>query len=96
MHNGVFKSLREVVHFYNTRNLTTVPGEVIDFTSPDPYGSLAGVPLWPAPEVGTTSSLANPQGDPDGQIGNLGLTPVEEDHIVLFLRTLSDGYFDRP
>jgi hypothetical protein len=28
------------------------------------------------------------------ELGNLGLTPREEDLIVLFLRTLSDGYRD--
>src|SRR5262249_7209570 len=46
MHNGVFKSLKEVVHFYNTRNLTTAD-ELIDFTQPDPYAGPLGDPLWP-------------------------------------------------
>jgi cytochrome c peroxidase len=95
MHNGVFKSLKEVVHFYNTRNLTTVPGEIIDFTLPDPYANLQGVPLWPPPEAPFPSSLLNPTGDRGslgGQVGNLNLTDAEEDHIVAFLKTLSDGY----
>jgi cytochrome c peroxidase len=95
MHNGAFRSLKEVVHFYNTRNLTTVPGEVIDFDLPDPYAGLRGVPLWPKPEYPLPSSLVNPAGDPGangGQVGNLGLTDEEEDHVVAFLRTLSDGY----
>jgi cytochrome c peroxidase len=35
-HNGFFKSLQQIVHFYNTRNLTTFPGEVIDFTKTNP------------------------------------------------------------
>jgi cytochrome c peroxidase len=90
MHNGTFKSLKEVVHFYNTRNLTTFPGEVIDFTQPRPYAHLRGRPLWPPPEVMEPDSLQNPQGDPDGQVGNLGLTDEEEDHIVAFLKALSD------
>jgi len=98
MHNGVFKSLKEVVHFYNTRNLTTVAGEVIDFTRADPYANLLGRPLWPAPEIPDGDSVANPSGTPSvdgGMIGNLGLTDEEEDHIVAFMKTLSDGYFTR-
>ncbi len=90
MHNGAFKDLRQVVHFYNTRNLTTWPGEVIDFTQEHPYAHLRGIPLWPPPEVSSPESLQNPAGDRDGQIGNLGLTPQEEDHIVAFLKTLTD------
>ena len=98
MHNGVFKSLKEVVHFYNTRNLTSVPGEVIDFTQSDPYANLRGVPLWPEPEVSSPESLANPDGvagADGGQVGNLGLTDDEENHIVAFLKTLSDGFVPR-
>src|SRR5262249_30551888 len=76
MHNGVFRSLKEVVHFYNTRNLTTDPDEVIDFELADPYASLRGTPLWPRPEYAPPSSLVNPSGEP-GAIGNLGLTDEE-------------------
>ena len=101
MHNGVFKSLKDVVHFYNTRNLTTVPGEVIDFTKPHPYAGLKGKPLWPKPEYPSPVSMINPQGvrnSEDGgvgneQIGNLGLSSVQEDAIVAFMKTLSDGYY---
>lgn len=115
MHNGVFKSLKEVVHFYNTRNLTTVAGEVIDFTKADPYAGLKGTPLWPRPEFMDPTTLINPGGvsgnarnrtpkrpgfDLDAmQIGNLRLTDSQEDAIVAFLKTLSDGYYvrrDRP
>lgn len=62
MHNGVFKSLKEVVHFYNTRD----------------------VEMWPPPEV-----LENINFD---ELGDLGLTDEEEDAIVAFMKTLSDGY----
>lgn len=92
MHNGVFKSLEEVVHFYNTRNLTTQPGEGIDFTRSNPYAGLRGRPLWAPPEVPSPLTMRNPTGMP-GQIGNLGLTPQEEADVVAFLRTLSDGFF---
>jgi cytochrome c peroxidase len=95
MHNGVFKSLKEIVHFYNTRNLTTVAGEVIDFNRADPYARLRGQPLWPRPEYPLPSSILNPGGDTaeeGGQVGNLGLSDEEEDHIVAFMKPLSDGY----
>lgn len=64
MHNGVLKTLKEVVHFYNTRD---IPG------------------LWPAPEV--------PDNLDSKFVGDLGLTDAEEDAIVAFLLTLTDGYF---
>jgi cytochrome c peroxidase len=62
MHNGVFKSLKEVVHFYNTRD----------------DGS------WPAPEVSANVNKVD--------LGKLGLTDGEENAIVAFMKTLSDGY----
>ena len=105
MHNGVLKSLEQVVHFYNTRNLTTQPGEVINFTLPNPYANLVGTPLWPMPEVidnlqnaaGYTPAQAAAAGTTgvtaeNGQVGNLGLTPSEEADLVNFLKILSDGY----
>jgi cytochrome c peroxidase len=94
-HNGVFKDLKTVVHFYNARNLTTEPGEVIDFTQPNPYANLVGVPLFPEPEYPSPVTMQNPQGLPGSstnQMGNLGLTDQEENDIVAFLQTLSDGY----
>ena len=111
MHNGVFKTLKDVVHFYNTRNLTTEPGEVIDYTKSHPYEGLKGKPLWGKPEYMDRNTLINPTGMGAGpgsrtasapvgdldamQIGNLLLTDDQEDAIVAFLKTLSDGYFVR-
>ena len=105
MHNGVHKSLQKVVHFYNTRNLTTQPGEVIDFTKPNPYAGLVGTPLWPPPEVlanvqnaiGFTPAQAAAAGTTgvtaeNGQVGNLGLTASQEADVVNFLKILSDFY----
>jgi len=43
------------------------------------------VTCWPPPEV--------PQ-NMDTTIGNLGLTSQEEDQLVAFLKTLTDGYKD--
>jgi cytochrome c peroxidase len=65
-HNGYFKSLKEIVHFYNTRDVVAAN--------------------WPPPEV--------PMNVNTSELGNLGLTDAEEDDIVAFMQTLSDGYKD--
>jgi len=80
-HNGYFKSLQAIVHFYNTRDTLNggvhmpagLPGE--------------GITYWPFPEVNVNV---------DQTIGHLGLTPIEENQIVLFLQTLTDGFFVPP
>jgi cytochrome c peroxidase len=93
-HNGYFKSLKQIVHFYNMRNLTTKPGEVIDFTRANPYAGLKGTPLFPAPENLNPATLVNPTGATPangGLVGNLGLSDQEENDIVSFLQTLSDA-----
>ena len=74
MHNGVFKSLAEEVHFYNIRDVQPV--------CPDGYTGTIGVTCWPAPEV-----AANVNRD---ELGNLGLTAAEEDALVAFMQMLSD------
>ncbi|MCF6364008.1 MAG: cytochrome-c peroxidase [Gammaproteobacteria bacterium] len=63
MHNGLLKTLKEVVHFYNTRD---IPG------------------LWNPPEVAENIETR--------LLGNLGLTSSEEDAIVAFMLTFTDGY----
>jgi cytochrome c peroxidase len=76
MHNGYLKSLKEVVHFYNTRDVYKAKGGAC------PAGT-EKLTCWPAPEV---------PNNVDTTIGNLGLTDKEEDQIVAFMRTLTDGY----
>jgi len=77
-HNGYFKSLEGIVHFYNTRDiLPTCPGAYTE-------AQALAADCWPAPEVPGTVNL--------DELGNLGLTPAEEAAIVAFLKTLSDGY----
>ena len=52
------------------------------------YASLfRRVDCWPAPEVSKNVNHT--------ELGNLGLTSEEEDDIVGFLKTLSDGYSHR-
>ncbi|MBE0569236.1 MAG: c-type cytochrome [Deltaproteobacteria bacterium] len=61
-HNGYFKTLKEIVQFYNTRDTGK----------------------WPAPEVAENVNKE--------ELGNLGLTPQDEDDIVAFMMALTDGY----
>jgi cytochrome c peroxidase len=75
MHNGYFKSLKEVVHFYNTRD-TLGPCR----TPSDPAQKVS---CWPAPQVSRNLNTT---------IGRLGLSEHEENQIVSFLKTLTDGY----
>jgi cytochrome c peroxidase len=75
MHNGYLKSLKEVVHFYNTRD--TLPR----CQAGDPGEKVS---CWPAPEHPETMNRR--------QLGNLGLTSRQEDQIVAFMKTLTDGY----
>lgn len=73
-HNGYFKSLKEVVHFYNTR-------DVLPRCAPGARGEK--VSCWPAPEVPQNLSKS---------CCNLGLSDSDEDDLVAFLKTLTDGY----
>jgi cytochrome c peroxidase len=81
-HNGYAKSLKQLVHFYNTRD-----DFMFDVTSGHcPAGKTEKVDCWPKPEVPATIDMT---------IGKLGLTDHEEDQMVAFLQTLTDG-FARP
>lgn len=83
-HNGYIKSLKQLVHFYNTRDK---PGYMYNVTSGHcPKGTTEKVDCWPMPEVPNNEDMT---------IGNLGLTDHEEDLIVIFMQTLTDG-FTRP
>jgi cytochrome c peroxidase len=78
MHNGYFKTLEGVVHFYNTRDvLPTCPG---DYTE----AQALAADCWPAPEVAATVN--------HDELGDLGLSQADERAIVAYLKTLSDGY----
>ena len=72
-HNGYIKSLKPLVHFYNTRD---VKGFAFDVTSGHcPAGTIERVNCWPKPEVRNNIDMTT---------GNLGLTDQEEDQIVKF------------
>jgi cytochrome c peroxidase len=61
-HNGFFMNLKDITHFYNTRDVED----------------------WPEPEYGETVNF--------DELGNLGLSAKDEDALVKFMRTLSDGW----
>lgn len=77
-HNGYFKTLEGIVHFYNTRDVKE--------TCPGPYteAQALAADCWPEPEVADNVNT--------DELGDLGLTPQEEAAVVAFLTTLSDGY----
>ena len=81
-HNGYFKTLEGIVHFYNTRDvLPACPGDGTPYTE----AQALDAKCWPAPEVEANLNTR--------ELGNLGLSADEEAAIVAFLKTLSDdGY----
>jgi cytochrome c peroxidase len=78
-HNGYAKSLKQLVHFYNTRDV--YPFKVTSGRCPE--GKTEKVDCWPMPEVPNNIDMTT---------GNLGLTDQEENQIVTFLQTLTDGF----
>lgn len=77
MHNGVLSSLSEVVHFYNTRDVK--PRRCSDVNDPG-----FGEDCWPDAEI-----TQNVNTD---ELGDLRLTPMQEQALVAFMETLTDGY----
>jgi cytochrome c peroxidase len=78
-HNGYAKSLKQLVHFYNTRDV--FPFNVTSGNCP--AGKTEKVDCWPLPEVPNNIDMT---------VGSLGLTDHEEDLVVTFMQTLTDGF----
>jgi cytochrome c peroxidase len=77
MHNGYFKNLKDVVHFYNTRDKYQLhPGQTC-------AGKRLNIDCFPPPDYAQNLDMS---------VGDLHLTDQEEDQIVDFLETLTDGY----
>jgi cytochrome c peroxidase len=77
-HNGYFKTLEGIVHFYNTRDVLDVcPGAYTE-------AEALAANCWPPPEVAENVNT--------DELGDLGLTAEEEAAIVAFMKALSDGY----
>ena len=79
MHNGYLLSLKEVVHFYNTRDVYPQPV----LSGHCPAGTVEKVTCWPMPEDFNNENMT---------IGKLGLSSAEENDLVAFLQTLTDGF----
>lgn len=79
MHNGVFKTLEEVVHFYNTRDVLPRCKEPDDISNPG-----FAKTCWPTGEFDDSKNLS--------ELGNLGLTEQEEADLVAYLKTFTDNY----
>ena len=78
-HNGYIKSLKQLVHFYNTRDVFA-----FNVTSGHcPAGKTEKVDCWPMPEVPNNIDMT---------VGNLGLTDQEENELVAVLQTENDGF----
>ena len=75
-HNGYFKSVKGIVHFYNTRDVLR------RCDGPYTEEQALAADCWPAAEVEETMNTA--------ELGNLGLSDADEDAIVAFLSTLTD------
>jgi cytochrome c peroxidase len=77
-HNGYFKSLKRIVHFYNTRDVLPKCAASVTDTEAEMVG------CWPAPEVTVNVNTA--------ELGDLGLTEEQEWALVAFMQALSDGW----
>jgi cytochrome c peroxidase len=84
MHNGYFKSLEQVVHFYNTA--TTKPTCQVSGLS---AAEAIYRNCWPLAETPSQLPLT-------GLVGDLGLTRQEEHALVAYLKTLTDTEEVRP
>jgi len=78
-HNGYFKTLKQIVHFYNTRDAK--PPCLDAFTTVEDAMAQG---CWPVPEVPVNVNVK--------ELGDLHLTDAQENAIVAFLKTLSDGF----
>jgi cytochrome c peroxidase len=78
-HNGYIKSLKQLVHFYNTRD--AFPFNVT--SGHCPAGTTEKVDCWPMAEV---------KNNEDMTVGALQLTDLEENQLVAFLQAATDGF----
>ncbi|WOX04658.1 cytochrome-c peroxidase [Microbulbifer pacificus] len=98
MHNGFFKNIEAVVHFYNTAEINSAIPRHHDKKN---CADVVGIPLivtekvalanncWPVPEFGNNLTRGT-------LVGNLGLTPEQEGDLVAYLKTLDDYHTSEP
>jgi cytochrome c peroxidase len=83
-HNGFVKAYMHNGYFKNLKDVMHFHNtrDVLPRCAPNDPGEK--VSCWPAPE--------HPENLNTRQLGNLGLSEDEENAIVAFLKTLTDGY----
>ncbi len=81
-HNGVFETLEQIVHFYNTRDVLPLCDPFLGNTDPT-----FGTGCWPEPEVAQNVNT--------DELGDLGLNSEQEADLVAFLKTLTDGWGEK-
>ena len=90
-HNGWFKSLESIVHFYNTAALLNTAATFEITRCPDTITSerrALRAKCWPAPEW---------PGAPFGfLVGDLGMNAGQEAAVVAYLKTLTDNVTPEP
>jgi cytochrome c peroxidase len=82
MHNGALISLRQVVDFYNTRDVLPRCTDPAILQDPAAWGSYGRGRCWPAPQHASTMDSKN--------MGKLGLSDADVDAVVAFMMALSD------
>ena len=82
-HNGYIKSLKQLVHFYNTRDAFPIGFGRPVTSGHCPPGTTEKVDCWPMPEVANNEDMT---------VGNLQLTDAEENLLVIAMQDLTDGF----
>jgi cytochrome c peroxidase len=97
-HNGWFKSLESIVHFYNTGFVLGATAQSFGITRCEgavtEREALANN-CWPFPEFPNANN-PNTAGAMPFLVGNLGLTAEDEAAIVAYLKTLTDTETVKP
>lgn len=89
-HNGWFKSLKQIVHFYNTADVTNPENGKTRCPKHIKTATRAiRKNCWPEPEHPDTAGFG-------ALIGNLGMTSAQEDALVAFMKTLTDTHTATP
>jgi cytochrome c peroxidase len=92
-HNGWFKSLESIVHFYNTGFVPGATAQSFGITRCE--GAVTekearSKNCWPYPEFPNNPAAPDAAGAMPFLVGNLGLTAEDEAAIVAYLKTLTD------
>jgi cytochrome c peroxidase len=99
-HNGLFKTLKEITHFYNTRDVAGSLPKGESWQPPEVSGYPVGCNCDPGIEDVNAPDYCEQGVDfpcvfytvNHGELGSLGLSDDDEDAIVEFMKTLNDGW----